>query len=492
MGAKPVAGALLTALVAAVAFAPRVDAETRPPYGGDVIASLLGEPVALDPALARTHAEVALLDLVCDGLYRFDAAGEPAPRLAEGEPTVGEDGLTARITVREGIAFHDGAPLTASAVAASLERVRRHRTAGWVLAPVAEISHDGRDVVFALRRPTPELAALLATPAASIVSTARTGARDRLVGTGPFALRLVDRRRRRIVLDAFEDHFAGRTYVDVVELRWYATADGEARAYEAGGTHVSLRGAVAFRGHAPKYATTDVTGPATVLAYVGFGTAHAEILEDAHFRRALSLAMDRESFRLIGTGEPISAAVQAAAPALGGPSPTSAERVANPRAAARELALAQERVSALRAPPVFEIVVDETRPDDVEIGKKVRAALYRLGLNARVTTLSARQFAQRVARGECDLYIGQLAAPGAEPTLGLAAAFVVAGSAWAAEQLAAGPFDLDAALAAFDARLPIIPLFHRGIRAHHRKTLGGVSFDALGRLSLADMFVFSE
>jgi len=483
---------VLAALVTAAVAVDVATAETRPPYGGDIITSLLSEPISLDPILAQTHAEVTVVEAVCDALYRFDISGEPVPRLAVGEPVVSNDGLTARVTVRDDVLFHDGSKLTARAAARSLERARRHRSAGWVLAPVKKISHDGGDVVFSLARATPELAALLATPATAITAADAGASRDRLVGTGPFKLRLVDRRRRRIVLDAFDGHFAGRPYVDVVELRWYASVDGEAKAYEAGTTHVSFRGAVAFPGHRPKYETSDVSGPATVLAYVGFGTAHHEILDDIHFRRALSLATDRDSFRSVGSGEAVSAALQPAAPALGGPSPRAHSRVARTQAARRELDAAGRAVTALRDPPTFEILVDETRPDDAEVAKKVRAALYRLELKARVTTVSARQFARRVGRGECDLYIGQMAAPGAHVTLELAAAFSNAGSKWASKKLAKSELVSDVALTAFDDMLPIVPLFHRAIRAHHRKTLGGVSFDALGRLSLGDVFVLTK
>ncbi len=490
MDVKP---AIACAAFALLAASDRSVAETRPPYGGDIVASLLSEPVSLDPVRARSHAEVSLVDLVCDTLYEVDASGAAVPRLAAGPPALSDKGLLVRIPLRQGVVFHGGKAMTATDVARSLERARTSKSAGWVLAPVKRVVVDGDDVVLKLKRKAPEIASLLASPVTAVTPRGAAPKRDRLVGTGPFELRLVDRKRGRIVLDAHDDHYGGRPYVDVLELRWYDNPDAEAKAYEAGNTHVSFRGSVAFAGHQPKHPTTDVTGPATVLAYVGFGTDHEDIMGNRHFRRALSLAMDRDSFRSVGTGEPVSAAVAPAAPALGGKSSRASERVARTPAARRELARAAREVASLRdGPPTFEILVDESRPDDEEVGKKVQAALFRLDLKARVTSVSATQLARRVARGGTDLYIGQLAAPGADPSLEIAAAFAAGGNRWAARSLAKRAPDEDALRAEFEDQLPVVPLFHRAIRAHHRKALGGVSFDVLGRLSLADLFVLTD
>src|SRR4051794_36936385 len=59
VGIEPVACALL-ALVAGPAVGR---AETGPAYGGAVEASLLSEPIALDPVAAQSHAELTVVAL---------------------------------------------------------------------------------------------------------------------------------------------------------------------------------------------------------------------------------------------------------------------------------------------------------------------------------------------------------------------------------------------------------------------------------------------
>ena len=50
--------------------------------------------------------------------------------------------------------------------------------------------------------------------------------------------------------------------------------------------------------------------------------------------------------------------------------------------------------------------------------------------------------------------------------------------------------DSAAAQAVFADRLPIVPLFHRAVRVHHRVDVRRLRFDAIGRLRYADMFLF--
>ena len=41
----------------------------------------------------------------------------------------------------------------------------------------------------------------------------------------------------------------------------------------------------------------------------------------------------------------------------------------------------------------------------------------------------------------------------------------------------------------FQKRLPVVPLFHRALRIHHRRNLRGLAFDPIARPSFADIFV---
>jgi MarR-like DNA-binding transcriptional regulator SgrR of sgrS sRNA len=428
-------------------------AEAPPPYGGRAVASLPSAPSSLDPLAAQSAAEVTLAELLFDPLYRLDDAGRPRPQLAAAEPAVSKDLLSARIPLRDGLVYHDGTPVRAGDVAASLARARSF----WALAPVRTVTIEAGQIVLGLRRPTPELTTLLAQPQLAVTPGGRApGATP--IGTGPFRLRRAD--AHAVVLEAFAEHGAGRPFLDGLTLRWFTDATEEARAYEAGEADLSLRGAVAFSGHEPKYPTVVHEGPATVLTFIGFGRP-----DSADYRRAVSAAMNRAALRWIGTGEtvvPTTTPVAAGAPA--------------------------EAAAPLRADHPLELVVDRSRPDDVDVATRVLAALDRAGVVASYVALAPAEYARRVADGACDLYIGQLvAAPGGSAPF--FAAFAAAHDDTLARKLAAAEI-VDPA-ASFAARRPIVPLFLRALRTSHRKTLGGVAFDAAGLIDWADVYLWT-
>lgn len=457
-------------------------AETRPHYGGTVEATLLGAPVTLDPPAARSHAELTAVQLLYDTLYAIGPDGIAQPHVAVDTPVLDEKRTTARIAIRKGIRFHDGSALTAQDVVASLERARA--IAGWPLAAVQTVRVDGDAVLLELRAPVPELATLLALPQLAI---AKPGKASAPVGSGPFTVEAWD--RRHLQLRAFDDHFAGRPYVDQLVLRWYDTPDGEARKFETGSAHVSARGVAAFAGGQSTYKADDVEGPAALLVFVGFGKAHADALRDPAFRRAVDHVITRSGLASIGSGERVVPTRSPVPVEAGGTMLDAADRAGDLGVAQLELADAAKRIPNV-GKLHLEILVEDTRPDDREVAERVVLALGKLGIVASLQAVPAAVLRDRVAKGECDLWIGQLAEPVTAQPAWWAAAFAAGGDDWALPQLQQGALDPAAAAKAFADRVPMIPLMFRAVRLWHRTDLHGVTFDASGRPCYADVFVF--
>jgi peptide/nickel transport system substrate-binding protein len=482
------------AWIAAFALASSAVAagEGRPHYGGVVDGALLGEPVVFDPAAAQTHAELTLVGLVFDTLYTVGPDGSAQPHLALEAPS--GDGTKVRVKVRKGVKFHDGSEMTTADVAASLERVRTSG-ARWALASVASVKANGEYVDLTLKTATPDLAALLALPATAITKGGKP-ATERSPGTGPFAIERVDAKGRRIELKAFDDHFAGRPYIDKLVLHWFDAPDGEAGRYERGEAQLSSRGVAAFTAAQPKFKADAVEGPPALLVYVGFGRKHADVTAERQFRKALDLALVRQAVASVSSGERVSPSrvplpVEAGAPVL-----DAAGKVDDLPAAQAALAQAATKVKALAPANLpqlkLEILVEETRPDDREIAERVARALNKLGIDSVITGVSASTLRDRVKRGDCDLYIGQLAEPLTSSPAWWGAAFAVGGELWAEQKLAAGAIATPDAIKAFGERLPMLPLAFRSIRMWHRTDVRGLNFDASGRPDLANLFYFGD
>lgn len=75
------------------------------------------DPIWTTAYITRNHGY-----MIYDTLYAMDADFKPQPQMAAGMPEVSADGLVWTITLRDGLKFHDGAPVTAADAVASLKR----------------------------------------------------------------------------------------------------------------------------------------------------------------------------------------------------------------------------------------------------------------------------------------------------------------------------------------------------------------------------------
>src|SRR5437870_5540120 len=122
------------AVAVAVAASGTARAESRAAYGGAVVAPLGSAVATIDPAHAARPGELELVALVFDAPFAVDGAGRLVPRLAAS--LEGEASGHARLTLRPGAKFHDGQPVTAVDVAASLVRAASPKNpSGWWLSP---------------------------------------------------------------------------------------------------------------------------------------------------------------------------------------------------------------------------------------------------------------------------------------------------------------------------------------------------------------------
>lgn len=107
------------------------------------------DPVATTGYIVRNHGY-----LIYDTLFAQDATYAVQPQMASGYE-VSEDGLTYRISLRDGLAWHDGSPVTAEDCALSLIRWGQVDGMGRRLFTYMEsCTHDGADtIVLKLARP---------------------------------------------------------------------------------------------------------------------------------------------------------------------------------------------------------------------------------------------------------------------------------------------------------------------------------------------------
>ncbi len=154
------------------------------------------------------YADLALLDplvsafvtrnhvmMVFDTLFAMDEAGVPQPQMLAGS-NVDEDGKLWTLTLRDGMTFHDGTPVLARDVVASLKRWWQVDAYGQALAAATDLIDAPNDKIVRLRlkRPFPLLPYALSHPTNLMAVVmperlAETPANKRLtemVGSGPY------------------------------------------------------------------------------------------------------------------------------------------------------------------------------------------------------------------------------------------------------------------------------------------------------------------
>src|SRR5438034_1325740 len=205
---------LLTLALAWPASAPAQppSAPGPPSIRREVRVGVPGVPAALDPAAALEGTIPLIARQVFDTLVAYrDGTTDVEPALAT-RWSVSRDGLTWSFTLRDGVRFHDGTPLTAAEVAGSFTRQFRPEGAGTAVVwpalfrgtpgVVRDVrAADTRTVQILLVQPYAPLVTVLAHPGLGVVKIV-TGSDGtaRLIGTG--AYRVVDASSGRLALEA--------------------------------------------------------------------------------------------------------------------------------------------------------------------------------------------------------------------------------------------------------------------------------------------------
>jgi peptide/nickel transport system substrate-binding protein len=201
---------------------------------GTLVVGLVAEPVNLDPAQVTDFNSNRVGRRIVETLVTMpDESTQLVPGLAESW-TIAPDGLMYTFKLRKGVKFHDGTPFNAAAVKFSIERqlntehpankLGKYPFANYFFGNVKAVEvMDDSTVRFVLKEPRATMLAVLAQPAASVVSPAaaiKAGVdfAQAPVGTGPFRYAAWTK-GQAVVLEKFVDYWNGAVKFDRVVYR---------------------------------------------------------------------------------------------------------------------------------------------------------------------------------------------------------------------------------------------------------------------------------
>ena len=281
-------------LATSLAVSGAVQAQEHDPDATIRIGSLY-EPQNLDnTAGAGQGISEAFNGNVYEALYTLTDEGTVEPALAESQ-TVGADGLTHTFTLRKGVTFHSGDPLTSADVKYSIERVTAEASKSsrkTSLSTIAGIeTPDDRTVVVKLSAPSISLPYNLSyvwivnDKAADI-----TAAED---GTGPY--RLAEwRRGSALALSRFDGYWGERPENGGVVFQYFTDASALGNALLTQGVDVvtSVQSPDSLAQFAGNPAFTIAEGSSTTKELLAYNDRVAPF-DNVKVRKALARAVDK-------------------------------------------------------------------------------------------------------------------------------------------------------------------------------------------------------
>jgi peptide/nickel transport system substrate-binding protein len=292
------------------ASAPATDDEacTEERAGGDLTFGTLTPTTSLDPTVALGSGSAGAIQLTAlyDTLLRYNPeTGEFEPHVAESFES--SDDLTQwTITLRDGITFGSGNPLTTEAVRFSMERMQQASVSSSQQASQIESMEivDERTMIFHLSSPVGDFPYVLAEDAGNIVDPAMVESQGDNFGTNPAGAGVGPYEIERfapgeeVVMTAKDDYWGGPVCIQT--LRFVFVAGGQAT-YEALSNDELNMG---FITEAPVVAQakadgvggySNIAGAATFLLMNNGKAGSTAATTDQRVREAIAHAIDLES-----------------------------------------------------------------------------------------------------------------------------------------------------------------------------------------------------
>ena len=151
------------------------------------------DPIWSTAYIVRNHGY-----MIYDTLFSMDAKGEIQPQMVD-KVDVSPDGLVYTLTLRDGLAWHDGPPVTAEDCIASIKRWSARDALGQTIATfITKMdAPDAKTIVITLKEPTGLLISALGKPSASVpfmmpkrIAETDPGTQiSEFVGSGPFVFK---------------------------------------------------------------------------------------------------------------------------------------------------------------------------------------------------------------------------------------------------------------------------------------------------------------
>jgi ABC-type transport system substrate-binding protein len=208
----------------------------RHKFGGVYRTTISSRPISLDPTRVDSLVEMQIMDAIYSTLVRIDSNGDVVPHLAI-KWNIRGNGKVYEFFLRDNVFFHNGKAMTVDDVIFSLTRIL-HKDSLYKDSlrflqgyddyidnktnQIRGIYKTEHSIVFLLETPFSPLLKMLTSinfailPKDNVINN--NGFFQSSVGSGPFKINKRKTNEKVIVLDAYDQYFRSRPYLDSVEF----------------------------------------------------------------------------------------------------------------------------------------------------------------------------------------------------------------------------------------------------------------------------------
>ncbi|MCI6552957.1 MAG: ABC transporter substrate-binding protein [Lachnospiraceae bacterium] len=245
---------------------------------------------SLDPHKAVAAGTKEVYFNIFEGLVKPDSEGNLIPAVAS-EYHPSEDGRVYTFTLRDGIKFHDGSPVTVEDVKYSMEKCADAGRGEPLIAAFSNLESvntpDDKTIEIFLKEPDTEFAAELANVAAAIIPASNSEPDTNPIGTGPY--KFVSRSpQESFVVERFDEYWGEGAHIENVTFKVCANADSIVMDLEGGSIDMFARVTAAQAAElSDKFEVLEGTMNLVQALYLN---NEAEPFDDIRVRQALCYA----------------------------------------------------------------------------------------------------------------------------------------------------------------------------------------------------------
>lgn len=377
-----------------------------PQQGGNLVFARSADLLSLDPTAIVDNMSIWAEEQIFDTLYTVNQDGKGVhPSLATGY-AVSPDKLTWTFTLRPGVKFSSGTPLTAADVAFSINRARKSTQGlGYIDSAITSVTAPTLSTVaIHTKYPWAPLLADVSLYTNGIVPANFGGKSEKAfwadpVGTGPFMFKSWTKGQSLVLVRNPNYWQQGKPYLD--SITYTNVSDDNTRALQLQGGQAQIDMFPPFSSISSLQSKPGVfvkLFPSTEVDML-LANEHVAPIKDVHVRQAISLALDRTAMvnaLMFGHGQPANSYMP----------PTLMYYDTSLPPVVHDLAKAQQELAASAYPHGFKLtMLTDNTTADMEVGQIVQQQLKPLGINVSVRTVDMNQRWATEQKGDYGLSI---------------------------------------------------------------------------------------